>query len=588
MSETTVGREPVQIVELVQPRCANTFGIAPCTAVGTADQKCFNTRATCRDDGGAATNFALGTPLSLYFSTGAVADRGVSGAAYIIPSLVSVSTAPTRINIAGANPDAQGLGHRAIVNITLSDHPHSDFVVDPYVSGRTYDPMTRGSFWTKWLARNRYRQNIEIRVYEGYSGQALSAMRKRTYFMQEVTPPDASGRITISGKDILARVEERKAKAPALSPGRLYADITAGDSSIEAAGATDADYDASGIIRIGSELIVYTSRANSANGVTFSGLTRGAKKTSAASHDANDGVQMCLQYVDQRVDDVIEDLLGNYGGVPSAWLDTTAWAAEIDEYLSLFRLDTLITEPTSVSQLVSEVQENAMVYVWWDERDALVKLKAVRGIDVQPDVLTEEDHILAGSFYLSESPRERASQVWVYYRQFDATKSLTEPTNYRSSTIIADLESETDVKYGEPSVRTIFARWLASEAVASATASKIITRYVDVPSECGFQLDAKDRQYWVGDVVTISHHLDVDAFGERRLRNWTIVSAEEIESGHIVQYIAEDTTLNGRIHYVMANGAADYPGYETAPFKNCYIGNSVGLLSDGETCGRIN
>lgn len=588
MTETTIGREPVQIVELVQPKCTNTFGVAPCTAVGMADQKCFNTRATCRDDGGAATNFALGTPLSLYFSTGAVASRGVSGAAYIIPSLVSVSTAPTRINIAGANPDAQGLGNRAIVSVTLADHPHSDEVVDPYVSGRTYDPMTRASFWTKWLARNKYRQSMEIRVYEGYSGQALSAMKKRTYFLQEVTPPDASGRITISGKDILARVEDRKAKAPALSPGKLYADITAGASSIEAANATAADYDASGIIRIGSELIVYTSRANSANGVTFSGLTRGAKRTAAAAHDANDGVQQCLQYVAQRVDDVIEDLLTTYGGVPSAWLDTVNWAAEIDEYLSLFPLDVLITEPTSVSQLVSEVQENAMVYVWWDERDALVKLKAVRGIDVQPDLLTEENHIIADSFALSERPRERASQVWVYYKQFDATKSRTDPTNYKSSTIIADLESETDAKHGEPSVRVIFARWLNSEAVAATTASKIITQYVDVPSECTFQLDAKDRGHWVGDTVTISHHLDVDAYGVRRLRNWTIVSAEEIEPGHIVQYQAEDTTLTGRIHYVMANGAADYPGYVTAPFKNCYIGNSSGFLSDGETCGRIN
>jgi len=37
----------------------------------------------------------------------------------------------------------------------------------------------------------------------------------------------------------------------------------------------------------------------------------------------------------------------------------------------------------------------------------------------------------------------------------------------------------------------------------------------------------------------------------------------------------------------MANDAADYPGYDVAPFRNCYIGDAGGLLSDGETSGRI-
>jgi len=76
--ERTVGREPVQIVEIKQPLCQNTFGVAPCTATGTADQKCFNTRATCLD----TPNFALGTPLSLFFSARSCwrrASRGVRG-----------------------------------------------------------------------------------------------------------------------------------------------------------------------------------------------------------------------------------------------------------------------------------------------------------------------------------------------------------------------------------------------------------------------------------------------------------------------------------------------------------------------------
>lgn len=46
MSETDLNREPIELVEIVLPKCANVFGSAPCTATGS---QCYNTRATCKD-----------------------------------------------------------------------------------------------------------------------------------------------------------------------------------------------------------------------------------------------------------------------------------------------------------------------------------------------------------------------------------------------------------------------------------------------------------------------------------------------------------------------------------------------------------
>ena len=80
MTSTTVGREIVQIVEIVQPLCVNTFGVSPCTATG---EKCYNTRSTCKD----VPNYNGSGSLSLYFAKGNVADRGVTGADYIFPYL---------------------------------------------------------------------------------------------------------------------------------------------------------------------------------------------------------------------------------------------------------------------------------------------------------------------------------------------------------------------------------------------------------------------------------------------------------------------------------------------------------------------
>lgn len=582
-TEVTPGREPVQFVEIRQPLCSRTFGVAPCMATGTADQKCYNTRKSCRDP----ANFALGTPMALVFSRGGVAEQGVTGASYVFPALLSVTTAPTRINLAGSNPDAKGIGNRAVCTVTLADFQHTDRLVDPYVAGRSWNPLAadRGTFWTRWLARNPYRQNIEMVVYDGYAGQALSAMVKRTYFLQDA---NLSGdKMTITGKDVLARVEDRKAQAPLASPGVLQTDIGFAATSFEATNAVLADYPATGTLRIGNECMTYTGRATTANGVTFTGVSRGTDNTTAEDHSAEDGIQLCLRWHRTPLVDVYEELLSDFSGVATAWLDLAGWHVEADSYLSFYDLTGLVTEPTAVVDLLSEIQIQTVSYLWWDERVALVKLKAVRGIEELPPLLTDAAHIIEDAFSISEKPRERASQVWVSWGQVDPTKGVEDIGNYTATSVFADIGSEADIKYGEPSIRKVFARFLPSGAQADTTASKIITRYVETPSEVQFAMDAKDRAYWVGDTVQISHWRDVDVFGARRIRTWTIVSAEETLPGEVVQYGAEDTTLSGRIAFVMAAGAAGYPG-SSAPFKNAYIGDAAGLLSDGTNCARIN
>lgn len=582
MSNTTPGREPIQIVEIVQHLCTRTYGVSPCTASGAAPQKCYNTRATCQD----TANYDAGE-LSLYFGKGIPAEHGI--VSYLIPSLVSISTSPTRINIAGASSDAQGLGNRALCSIVFTDHQHTDRIVDPYLSGRTWNPLDadRGTFWSRWLVRNKYWKNIKIIIHEGYAGESLAAMSSRTYFIDSISPPDAKGRVTIKGKDILARIEERKAQAPEASPGELYTDIDAAATTFVATGAVIGDYDASGTLRINDEIMTYTSRASVTAGVRFSGVTRGTDGSEANSHSNSDAIQQCLRYAPQRPDEAIEDLLTSYGGIATSYIPSSDWQNEVTTHLNLYSVNALITEPTSVKQLVAELAEQCCLYIWWDERDAEIKLRAIRGIDTDPEVFTDQANILADSLTLTEKPRERVSQVWIYYDQRDYAGADDEPASYARQYVLADLESEKAELYGEPSVRKLFSRWLSRNIFVQNTASKILARYRDIPSEIKFRVDAKDRIYWVGDTIEISHHFDVDQYGERRQRRWTIISAEEVIAGEVVEYTAEDTTLYGRLYYVMASGAADYPGYDFAPAKNCYIGNAAGKVSDGQDAGKI-
>jgi len=118
--------------------------------------------------------------------------------------------------------------------------------------------------------------------------------------------------------------------------------------------------------------------------------------------------------------------------------------------------------------------------------------------------------------------------------------------------------------------------------LAQDVAARILLRYIDTPFECTFEMDAKDRNYWVGDAVKISHYLDVDQYGERQERTWTIVSADEIEAGHKVRYVAEDTTLYGEVNFYMYDAFPDFTA-APVPFGVSFMGDENGILGDGIT-----
>jgi len=581
MPNTAPGREVVQIVEIVQPLCANTYGTAPCTAAGASGSECFNTRATCQD----VDNYDGSNTLSLFFSKGHVAERGVSGAPYIIPSLVSVSTAPTKINLSAANPDAKGLGNRATCSVTFQDHPHTDRRVDPYVANRSYDPMQKGSFWTKWLVRNKFRYNLTLKVYEGYAGQALSAMTKREYIITGFSGPDESGRVRVQAKDILAKIEERKAQAPAASPGVLHKDINASTTSIRVQGATTSDYPSSGTLRINDEVMTYSAvAAHSESGIVFTITARGTDNTTADSHNAEDNVQECLRYTDEPVADIVEDLLTTWGGIDVSMIDTaSSFTDEMARHLSAYSLTALITEPEGVDTLLSELQAQIGFYIWWDERAALIKMRAIRGVENRPDTVTDSLNIIEGTLGFTDLPRSRISQIWFYYDLRNPTLSL-DAENFRSVQVVADLASEGADQYGEASIKKVFSRWIQNGALAFSSSFKTVNRYATVPRQVTFRLDAKDRGHWTGDALYLSHFLDVDEVGDRNISQWTIVSAEEVIPGDVVEYVAENTDLYGKIYEWMAAAAGDYPGAATAGFTDAYWGDSDGLLSDGAKC----
>lgn len=525
--EATFGRIPLVVVEIEQELCANVYGTAPCTAaVGTTGStKCFNTRASCQD----AANYAAAvTPLTLRFCE-ASADIPVD--LNVIPNVKGVTTSPTRLNPGGRAGRDKPLGRRAECTVRFVDHPHSDNLVDPYLADRTYKPLERGTFWAKWLKRNPYHNNWPLRVYEGFAGQTLAEMQVRNYLIDKIDGPDSSGNVSIRGVDILRLADNDKAQCPALSTGKLAAAITAADTSLTISG-TLAEYTAysTNVVRIEKEIIRYTGSSELAGIVTLTGLTRGSDGTTAAAHDADDTVQACKEWVAQAPWLVAKELLVDFGEVPTAYVPYTDWTTECGTWLSGLTVTRLISEPTGVTTLLGELSEQCTFYLWWDEYDQEVKLRAVRpSVEVIP-TLTEADNLIQNSVKITPHPEYRASEVWVSYLQRNAAESTEKRDNYRRTNARVDQNNF----YGERRVYEVFSPWLQSSAAVDMLTFRLLSRYRHPPRYISFALDAKDRSLRTGDVFDLQYRGFSDFTGETEAVRYQVISAHESPPGERV------------------------------------------------------
>jgi hypothetical protein len=530
-------KHPLQIVEIQQPLCSRVFGTSPCLATG---DKCYNTDFTCKF----REALDLSDSLSLYFVMDMAYEWYDAADAFqpstAIPSLVGVRTAPTVLNVASGSRNRSPLGNRAVCNVRIKDHPWNDIDVDPYLADRSFDPTTRGTFWGKWLARNPFHEGYTLNVYEGELGQALSEMSKRQYIIDKID----FGRdgVSITAKDILSNITGQKRLAPSLSTGVLTADIDAAVTTITAAGALLEDYPATGWVRVGNEIMSYTARALVGDDVQFTGITRGALDTEAATHRQNERVQRVLAWENIEFQDIIYELLTEWGGIPTSFIDKADWDQERADWRGVFSFTAYITQPTPVEDLVSEVCLQAVSNIWWDEREQLIILRALRPTTVE-NLLTQDADIKAGSFAIKELPEERVSQVFVYYNLRNPTLSITDPANYENAEVRIDVGKQ--IQYGgEPVVRQLFCRFIPTQLIAGNLASSYLNRFKDVRREVTFSL-ANDELLWTGDNVSILHFLDQDTTGLPRRQNWLIIEASVDSVGSTYRFVAEDNNSAG-------------------------------------------
>ena len=551
-----LGRKPLTLVEIDLPYCSRTYGTAPCAAVlGTTGQaKCFNSRFTCQDP----ANYAAGTKTMTF----AMNEEGIPDIPGVFPCLTSVSSRPGELNLSGIDPKSTALGIRARVTIKLQDFANNDTWLDKYQSQRVsgaalasaigYDPEARGRFLARLFARFPYYLGLPVRVRRGYVGETPAAMATEHYVMSELTGPNAAGVVQITAKDVLDLADNDKAVCPRASRGKLSADLTAvaTTATLVPAGIGAAEYSASGLVRIGREIMAYTRAGDVLT------LTRGREGTTAATHSADDVVQLCVVFDGETIDEVAEVLLTIYASVNAAFIPSADWADENQTWYAGFTVGRVIlSKPNGVKALLGELCQLG-VMIWWDAVDQEIKFKVnsplLPGETYHP--VTDEISIIEGTPDVDRAEDQRISALWMYHGVRDWTDDTFSAKNFNKLTVAAVSEN----LYGQEAYKEIATRWFGREGndtTVGVMTERLLARYKDPPKIVSGVLDVKDRsQVKLGSRISVETYSLQDVDGATLAEPMQVNYAEYTDDR--VKFRAETYRLDGRFGFWLDDGTA--------------------------------
>lgn len=554
---------PVVQVEIDIDRCSLTYGVGACTATGAAGSECYNTWKTCQ----AKTAYLQGTPLTLRFRS-----IGSPTVARYRPYLKSWAPSPTSIDL------EEGLGPRASGTLVLADEPCSDAEFDPYILNRA--SKAAGTFWTRFFARVHNYVGRPARVMRGWlATDGSGSLTTELYIVDGMKGPAGNGEVTITLKDPIKLAD--RVQIPKPTSGKLSLPLATSDLSLTLGTGEGAQYPSSGYVRIGDQVIRYTSKT----GDVLSwpdGTYRSQFDTTATPQAVGDGVQLCKVYRDARVCDVIQDLC-NESGIADANIDLTGNATEDTNWLgTAYRITACLSEPEDVSKYLGELAVQTGGTIRWDPVAQQVKYRFIGPLSPaasEGKSLDEAQHLIEGSVKVEPQDALRKTFTGIYYGLANATANREEAKSYLRGEVHIDVAAESDNEYGDRRNEIIYSRWFtaANEQAMRAFIKRRLGRYRDAPLNISFKLDPKDAAIREGDLYTLSTQQLANADGTAKDINVVVLKRTERQGD--IEMVARGTNFERRYGFIAPNGTSAYPnngGYAC-------ISQNTGLMTDGSS-----
>jgi len=479
-----ISRTPVTLVILTFDYCSNTFGAAPCTAAGT---KCYNTYPTCKDK----ANYTKSSKDYKFTSI----DAPLPFSAGERPYLDSINYAPTEIKTS--------LTVNARVDLVFVDEDDTDVGIDPYYADRT-KPIP-GTFWRKLIARNRNYKGRSVKIYEGFLGLAEGDYVQTWYGIIDNIKIDKDS-VTIGCVDLLKKLSE--IEVPAKLGLFLPSSISSAATQITLNSATAID--ATGMIRIGDEIIGYGARSTVTH--ILSNCTRAEFQTIAEAHSEKAKVQQCRHFAPGNPFDHMVTILKTDAGISTDYIDEAAFTScSTWPLVEPASFAALISEPISLDKLYYELVEMTDCKTWVAED---LKITICRNIGNEParpyTTWTDDANIVYGSVNVDLNEQSRITRAAMYYDK-DAIGDIEETSAYGRLAVTIDADAESSKEYNDLLEKKVFNRWFPSSANASTSidmaakywTGRRVMNYRNALPIISLSVERKDADAKVGDYIML-------------------------------------------------------------------------------------
>ena len=547
----SVGRQIISLLELDLEMCNNVYGQAPCTAGGGVGEECYNCWTTCVDK----DNYSRETKTFSFVPNQTTLPIGYQ--AYPCMSKHPTIT-PAEMEI------MKGLGSRGACSVEFDDFNHPDHL-DPY--WLTRETPAGGTFWGRFRARWPFYKERLMRLYTGYAHTPFDKdnLSMRLYFIENMSGPSANGKIKITGKDILKKLDDDRRSAPEISHAETTAIMSEGDQTVNYT--FEAGYPllaGPAYVEIGEEIIRYATKTDT----QLLSCTRATWGTEQPDeHDIDSAIQQCLEYVDVNIIDVVYDLLVNFGGIDPVYIPYADWELERDVWLLANDITAIIATPTGIDKSIAEICEQHAINVWWDETTQEVRLKAVSPETLNAEIPAFNDlqNFLEDSVDIRDDDTNQITQLWIYYGVQNAAESLDEPKNFKKLLVARNEEAESPDEYGIPRIRKIYGNWLNYDqnALVRTIIDRILVKSSKNQKKVKFALDAKDIIFWLCDNIVMQSRKTQNAQGRIDQLQVTITKAKEVIPGTRYEFEGAAVPFIPEERYIFIT-YNDFPDYGDA------------------------
>jgi len=520
-------REPLQMVKMYLDECDNVFGsttgLSNCNATPSTGNECYNTKHTCLN----LSKYRVNTNGKKEITFSQEVGRNLAGfepAAH--PALISVTSAPSEIK------PTKGVSVRSNITIKLRDFISDDKGIDPYFATRNIIALENGTFFQKLLARNPHYYGRPIEIYDGFfdfDGTPQVHDGKREYIIESMHLDNDI--CTIKCKDPMSLADDLKSKVPEPTEFALGETLNTSthnhinlkyqgvalDGSAQADKNKVTDYfgadNATGFIRINDEILGYrVDVSGSEAALDITSRKDWGTDGNTESYDEDDAIQKCLAFgtynnsaSGSTINDVAYEIFVTNAGVPSKAINSTSggeysWADEATQWLSSFKINTIISEPEEANKLVSELGSMVGVNFFYDDLASKIVMKAEMPIVNPATIKTITDvDIVEDSLKIMNSEKDRISRVYYYYNIKNSVEDRNKKKSYKNLYVNIDIDSESSQEYSKQSNKVIYAWGVTGSSNATSVSQRILNRFKNVPKTVTFKLDVGSQQINTGD-----------------------------------------------------------------------------------------